>query len=229
MKDRLRYFILLLVLLAAIPVISQKGKKKPSEPAGTPLPTANPIADARGRSEAPKQYADSAEFGKTFKEVYPLLKPKGSIRELAEKQVSRQLQALVMQGADSIEVVKIAYAGLDEDAAYKIYYDIYREKLTAKELKAYLAFLKTPEGAKIQSVNMDLNRAPAEVTRYVTQTVNTNLTPIRTTVREKTMKDQKAKEERLMTDTTDEGKRYRLQMHMRDSIMKARGINPPKQ
>lgn len=232
MKNVVRYSFYVILFLLAYSAIAQKEKqaKKPSvaSPAATmPSIPVNPVADARKRTAAPKEYADSAEFNKTFKEIYSLLKPKGTIREFAEKQVDRQLQALVRQGADSVAVVKAAYTGLDEDASYKIYFDTYREKLTAKELKVYLAFLKTPEGAKIQSVNMELNRAQAEVTRYVSQTVMTNLTPIRTAMQEKMMKENKAREEMLKTDTTDAGRRYRMQMQMRDSIMKARGITPP--
>jgi hypothetical protein len=222
-------FIALIALVLVLPSLAQKEKKKvgAQTPALAPDPSIS-VADARARRETPKQYEDSAEFVRTFKEIYPMLKPKGTIRDLAEKQVDRQLQALIKQGADSMEVLKVAYKGLEEDASYKIYFDTYREKLTAKDLKAYLAFLKTPEGAKVQAAAAELSRASGEVTRYVTQTVNTNLTPIRTSVRDKMMKDQKERDEKMKTDTTDAGKQYRQQMHMRDSIMKARGINPSK-
>jgi hypothetical protein len=223
MKDSLRFLTGLLVLTIALPLTAQKKPKKSSPPEAT----VNPIADAR-RTDKPKQYADSAEFEKTFKEFYPLVKPKGTIREVAEKQVDRQLATLIKQGVDSAEVINVAYAGLDEDAAYKIYFETYRQKLTAKELKAYLAFLKTPEGAKVQSVTLELSRALAEVNNYVTKTINTNLTPIRSTLRERMGKAQKEKDEQMKSDTTEAGKMYRMQMHMRDSIMQARGIDLKK-
>jgi hypothetical protein len=233
MKDSLRFsFFLVLILALSASAQAQPGS---SQPVATPdgayisapaLIPQNPVGAYGTRDEKPKSYADSAEFAKAFKELYPLVKqPKLTIRQFAEKQVEYQLKALIRQGADSAKVVKTAYVGLDEDAAYKLYYQVYREKLTAKEIKAYAAFLKTPEGQKIIEANAELGRAPAEVNSYVMRTVNTNLMPFHTEMRDKAMKQQKEYEERMKTDTTDAGKQYRRQMEMRDSIMKARGIN----
>ena len=220
MKDSRPLIVAFALFLIATPLIAQKSTKKPA------AATLSPVADARGRAEKSKEYPDSVEFEKTFKELYPLVKSKGSVRDIAEKQVDRQLATMTKQGIDSAEVIKAAYAGLDERAGYKIYFDVYREKLTAKELKAYLAFIKTPEGKKVHDVIFELGRAHSELNSYITRTVTTNLTPLRTTMQEKMMKSQKEKEEQLKSDTTDAGKAYRRQMHLRDSIMKARGLSP---
>jgi len=222
MKDSLRFSVLLFLVLAAPLLFAQKDSKK----AKTAAPPAMP--NAQTRFEKPKQYTDSAEFDKVFKEFYPLVKPKETIRNLAEKQLERQLTAMIKQGGDSTEIIKAAYIGLEENAAYKIYHETYREKLSAKELKAYMAFIKTPEGAKVQSVTAELNRAPADVNTYITKTINTNLTPMRTVLREKTMKEQKVRDQKLMSDTTEAGRMYRQQMQLRDSIMKSRGSIQPK-
>jgi hypothetical protein len=223
MKDSLRFLAILAVLIVAVPLLAQK-KKKPA-----PETKASPVADASARTAKPVHYDDSAEFEKSFKELYPLVRPKGSTRDAAKQQVDRQLALFVKQGIDSNEVIKAAYTGLDEDAAYKIYYETYRQKLSAKDLRGYIAFLKTPEGAKIQSVMLELSRAQAEVNNYITKTINTNLTPLRTIMRENMTKLQKEREEQLKSDTTETGRMYRQQMHVRDSIMQARGIKPVQQ
>lgn len=220
MKDSRPLIVAFALFLIATPLIAQKSAKKPA------AATLSPVADARIRTEKSKEYPDSVEFEKTFKEFYPLVKSKASVRDLAEKQVERQLASMTRQGIDSAEVIKIAYAGLDDRAGYKIYYDVYREKLTAKELKAYLAFIKTPEGKKVYDVTLELARAQSELNSYITRTVTTNLTPLRTTMRENMMKSQKENEEKMRSDTTEVGRAYRQQMHLRDSIMKARGITP---
>ncbi len=221
MKDSRHLFLAFILLLIATPLLAQKSKKKPVPDAGVP-----PVADARSRIEQTKEYPDSLEFAKTFKEFYPLVKPKSSLREMAEKQVDRQISSMTRQGIDSVAVVKVAYIGLDDQAGYKIYFDVYRQKLTAKELKAYLAFIKTPEGQKVYAVTQDLSRAQSELNNYVTKTITTNLTPLRTTMRENMVKSQKEKEEALKSDTTEVGKAHRRQMHVRDSVLNKRGLGP---
>lgn len=221
MKDSRYLLPAFVLLLITMPLLAQKGKKK------SPDTGVAPVADARGRRiDGTKVYPDSTEFEKTFKEFYPLVKPKSSLRELAEKQVERQISSMTKQGIDSGDIVKVAYTGLDNQAGYKIYFDVYRQKLTAKELKAYLAFLKTPEGASVYAATQDLSRAQAELNNYITKTINTNLTPIRTTMRENMLKSQKEKEVMMKSDTTEAGKAYRKQMQVRDSILNSRGLAP---
>ncbi len=136
-----------------------------------------------------KSYPDSAEFMKIFKQIYPKIKPAQSVRQFADQQFKAISRTFKMQGIDSAEAAKAAYVHLDDSAFYKIYFDIFRKNLTAKELKVYAAFLSTPEGEHIIEVIPDLQRALPDANMYVARTINLNLTPLRQAAREKMEKE----------------------------------------
>jgi hypothetical protein len=144
-------------------------------------------------TSAPKSYPDSAEFIKIFKQLYPKIKPAQTVREFADQQFKAMSRTFKMQGIDSAEAAKAAFAGLDDSAFYKIYFDIFRRNLSAKELKKYIEFISTPEGQHIIEVIPDLQRALPDANMYVARTMNLNLTPIRQAAREKMEKEQPPK------------------------------------
>src|SRR5438105_1431445 len=133
----------------------------------------------------PKHYADSAAFDSLFKKFYPDVKPAMSVHQSAEQTFKQISRTFAMQGIDSAEAAKAAFKGLDEKAFYKIYYDIFRRNLSAKELKKYAEFIRTPEGAHIAEVWSSLQSALPQANMYVARTVNSNLTPLRQAAREK--------------------------------------------
>ena len=137
----------------------------------------------------PKSYADSEEFTKLFKEFYPSIKPSKSVKEQADQYFQSMSRSFAMQGIDSAEAAKAAFKNLDSKAFEKIYFDIYRRNLSAKELKKYIAFMETPEGKHIAEVWSNLQRGTSEATMYVARTLNLNLTPIRQAAREKMEKE----------------------------------------
>lgn len=136
-----------------------------------------------------KSYTDSEEFAKAFEEFYPLVKPAKSVREEAEKYYQNISRAFKMQGIDSAEGAKVAFKGLEDNAFEKVYFDMYRRNLSAKELKKYTEFIKTPEGKHITEVWPNLQRTSSETMMYVAKTVNLNLTPLREAGREKMEKE----------------------------------------
>ena len=143
----------------------------------------------------PKSFADSAEFIKIFKELYPKIKPSLSVHETAEqhfKAISRTFKA---QGIDSAEAAKAAFKNLDDSGFYKIYFETYRRNLSAKELKKYVEFINTPEGEHIIQVLPSLQRTLPDANTYVARTINVNLTPIRQAAREKAEKEQPPKKQ----------------------------------
>jgi hypothetical protein len=226
------------ILVIALTLISaasfaQPTKTTPQSP-GAPLKgLPNSVGDARAQNpNAPKQkFEDSAEFAKTFKEFYPLIKPKESVKKQAEEYFSRISRSFASQGIDSVEARKAAFTNLDTTADEKIFFDTYRKNLSAKELKAYSAFLKTPEGKHIVEVMPNLQRATSESSGYVSRTINTNLAPIRQKSTEK-MKDEMMKQDTTKMDPAMKArwkmmKEQDKKMHERDSVMKARGLGAP--
>ncbi len=144
---------------------------------------------------APKSYADSEEFKKLFKEFYPIIKPAKSVKEQAAQYFQGISRSFAMQGIDSAEAAKAAFKNLDDQAFEKLYFDIYRRNLSAKELKIYNAFIKTPEGKHIAEVWTNLQRASSDATMYIARTLNLNLTPIRQAARDKMEKERSQKGE----------------------------------
>lgn len=145
-----------------------------------------------GRTVAPtvpKSYADSEEFVKLFKEFYPMIKPAKSVKEQADQYFQGMSRSFAMQGIDSAEAAKAAFKNLDNKAFEKLYFDIYRRNLSAKELKKYIAFIQTPEGKHIADVWTNLQRGSSDATMYIARTLNLNLTPIRQAAREKMEKE----------------------------------------
>jgi hypothetical protein len=150
-------------------------------------------------SNQPKSYPDSAEFAKLFKELYPSIKSSKSIHELANQYYKSVARGFKMQGMDSLEASKIALKNLDENGIEKVYFETYRRNLSAKELKKYIEFIKTPEGKHIAEVWPNLQRASSEANAYVTRTINTNLVPLRHAAREKMDKEHPKNQKRSMT------------------------------
>jgi hypothetical protein len=149
-----------------------------------------PMAPGRTITTEPqKSYSDSAEFAKLFKEFYPVIKPAKSLKEQSEQYFQMLSRSFAMQGIDSAEAAKAAFKNLDEKAFEKIYFDTYRRNLSAKELKKYMEFIKTPEGKHIAEVWSNLQRCPADANMYMARTINVNLTPIRQAAREKMEKE----------------------------------------
>ncbi len=145
-----------------------------------------------GRTVAPtvpKSYPDSEEFVKLFKEFYPMIKPAKSVKEQADQYFQGMSRSFAMQGIDSAEAAKAAFKNLDNKAFEKLYFDIYRRNLSAKELKKYIAFIQTPEGKHIADVWTNLQRGSSDATMYIARTLNLNLTPIRQAAREKMEKE----------------------------------------
>lgn len=149
-----------------------------------------PMMPGRSLEMAPvKSYTDSEEFAKAFKEFYPLVKPANSVKEEAEKYYQNISRAFQMQGIDSAEGAKAAFKGLDDNAFEKVYFDTYRRNLSAKELKKYTEFIKTPEGKHIAEVWPNLQRTSSETMMYIAKTINLNLNPLRQAGREKMEKE----------------------------------------
>lgn len=168
----------------------------------TGLQAASPAQELRndilkpGRTIAPEKeqaYPDSAEFVKLFKELYPKIKPALTVRETAKQYFESISRSFKMQGIDSAEAAKAAFKNMGDDAFYKIYFDLYRKNLSAKELKVYMDFIKTPEGEHIVEVLPVLQRALPDANMYVAKTIGLNLTPIRQAAMAKQMKEQPPK------------------------------------
>jgi hypothetical protein len=140
-------------------------------------------------TEQTKSYPDSVEFVKVFKEFYPTIKPEKSLKEQSEQYFQNQARSFKMQGIDSAEAAKVAFKNLDEKAFEKIYFDTYRRNLSAKELKKYMEFIKTPEGKHIAEVWTNLQHVSSDANMYLSRTINMNLTPIRQAAREKMEKE----------------------------------------
>ena len=180
--------ILLSLLLVFGWLASLQAQEKPAKV--KPGRTVAPAKEAVAATASP---SDSVEFMKTFKELYPMIAPTRSVKLEAEDYLNRISRSFRMQGIDSVEAVKIAMTNLDTNAFYKIYLDVYRKNLTAKELKKYLEFLKTPEGRKISGILPNLQRASTDANAYISRTVNTNLTPLRQEASKKMLKERPPK------------------------------------
>ncbi len=140
-------------------------------------------------TEQPNGYKDSMEFAKLFKEFYPSIKPAKSLKEQSEQYFQNLSRSFKMQGIDSAEAAKVAFKNLDEKGLEKVYFDTYRRNLSAKELKKYMEFVKTPEGKHIADVWMNLLRAPSEANMYYARAISANLTPLRQAAHEKMEKE----------------------------------------
>ena len=173
----MKLFIFALILFSCSIAFSQEDPHPVIMPGRTIAPT------------TPKSYADSEEFTKLFKEFYPSIKPSKSVKEQAGQYFQSMSRSFAMQGIDSAEAAKAAFKNLDSKAFEKIFFDIYRRNLSAKELKKYIAFMETPEGKHIAEVWSNLQRGTSEATMYVARTLNLNLTPIRQAAREKMEKE----------------------------------------
>lgn len=155
-------------------------------------PTTTVPEQKPGRSvnrEESNTYKDSVEFAKTFNELFPLIAPKKSVRADAEDFLGRISKSFTMQGIDSAKAVSVALNGLDTNAYRKIYFDIYRKNLTAKELKKFLEFIKTPEGKKVFIEMPRLERAQSDASNYISRAVNTNIGPLRQEARDRMIKE----------------------------------------
>jgi hypothetical protein len=222
-----------LSLVVSISAFAQK--KAPVTGNTAPVASTPPLTpDATKKSTAakgPKSYEDSAEFVKTFKEIYPLIKPKQSIKEMADQQYGRMSRAFAKLDMDSVQMYKMAMTNLDTNAGEKIIFDVYRKNLSAKELKAYLNFIKSAEGKKIVEVIPQLQRSQSDVNSYALKTINTNLAPLRQKQMEMTKKEQpprdsvKGPDGKMMAAPNPGMDANR--MRMRDSIMKARNMTNP--
>ncbi len=192
MKARI-FFVLSLLMLTLFSVASAQNGGPAPAPMISPDPQIHrPLDLTRGNDplNAPKKsYADSAEFVKAFKEFYPTIKPKQSVKEMAEQALARTSRSFKVQGLDSVEASVVAMHGLDTNASEKIYFNLYRENLSAKELKAYIAFLKSPEGKHVMEVLPALQRAQMESTQYPQRTIMSNLRPLMQAANEKRMKE----------------------------------------
>ncbi len=140
-------------------------------------------------TEPPKSYADSAEFAKLFKELYPQIKPEKTLKEQSEQYFQSISRSFKMQGIDSAEAAKVAFKNIDDKGFEKVYFDNYRKNLSAKELKKYMEFIKTPEGKHISEVWSNLQRVSSDGNMYIARAINANLTPIRQAAREKMEKE----------------------------------------
>jgi len=223
-------FIVSFCFVLSVSAFAQKGKKASVVPTPAPVVSTPPLPpDAPMKSptaKGPKSYEDSAEFAKTFKEIYPLVKPKQSVKEMADQQYARISRGFTKLDMDSAQMYKMAMTNLDTNAGQKIIFDIYRKNLSAKELKGYLNFLKTTEGKKIVEVMPQLQRSQAEVNGYALKTLNTNLAPLRQKQNEMMKKEQPPRDsvkgpDGKMTVAPNPGMDPN-RLRMRDSVMKAR-------
>ncbi|MEP7236149.1 MAG: DUF2059 domain-containing protein [Ignavibacteriota bacterium] len=172
----IRYFVIICLVLLGLKAFAQD-KPVPMKP-GRTMATAQP-----------KQSPDSAEFVKVFKELYPFIKPEKSLKVQSDQYFLGISRSFKMQGIDSLEASKVAFKNLDAGAFEKMYFDVYRKNMSAKELRKYLEFVKTPEGQHILSVIPALQRAPADANMYIGRTINTNLGPMRQLAHEKMEKE----------------------------------------
>jgi hypothetical protein len=224
----------LLYLVLSTTAFTQKAKKSSAKSATDPAATATPLEPATKKTTpAAKPVQDSAEFVKTFKEFYPLVKPKQSIREMADQYYARVSRGFAKLELDSAETYKMAMKNLDTSADERIFFDNYRKNLSAKELKAYLAFLKTPEGKKVIEVMPMLQRSSSETNGYVSKTINTNIAPLRQKQSEMMRKEVapqdsiKGPDGKMMARPNPAMDPER--MKMRDSLMKVRQEEMMKQ
>ena len=229
MKTRIHILFSVLVLCSFSAVRAQVAPPSPP-PAHMRPPVGMDRMDPM--SKPAKSYEDSAEFAKVFKEFYPLVAPKQSVKEAAEQQFARMSRGFKQQGIDSAEAYKAAMKGLDLDANQKIYFTVYRENMSAKELKAYMAFMKTAEGKHIIEVLPQLQRASGESGNYAQRTIMTNLRPLQQAAREKMMKENPPKEgdrNPPMGDRSGRGMPPGMRMPPRDSLMRSIPPPPPPQ
>lgn len=179
-----------------------------------------------------KSYEDSAEFAKAFKEIYPLIKPKESIKELADRYYSRVSRGFTKLDMDSAAMYQTAINNLDTNADQALLFDAYRKHLTAKELTAYIAFLKTVEGKKVVEAFPQLERAKTESNGYVSRTINTNIAPLRQKQNELMRKEMPPRDSVKGPDGTMIPRpRTEIELEkamLRDSIMKARKLDRRK-
>lgn len=194
MKNRL-FTLFFILFLSSFSVLHAQPEVMPQSVKQTPPNSPNQMAPPpAAMSKPPKSYDDSAEFAKVFKEFYPMVAPKQSMKEAVEQLFSRMSRSFNQQGIDSAEAYTAAMHGLDMNANEKIYFTVYRESLSAKELKVYMAFMKTPEGKHIIEVIPQLQRAASESGNYAQRTIMTNLRPLQQAAREKMIKENPPKE-----------------------------------
>jgi hypothetical protein len=140
--------------------------------------------------------------------------------------VSRGFARLEM---DSAKMYKMAMTNLDTNSAEKLMFETYRKHLTAKELKAYITFLKSAEGKKIMDVMPQLERSKSATNGYVAKTINTNIAPLRQQQNELMRKEIPPQDSIKGPDGNMVPKprtdKELEKMRMRDSIMKARKLN----
>jgi hypothetical protein len=172
-------------------------------------------------SNKPKSYPDSVEFNKLFNELYPTIKPALSVHETAEAHFKALSRTFKMTGIDSAEAAKVAFKNLDENSFRKIYYDTYRKNLSAKELKTYMEFIKTPEGGHIAEVWGSLQGVLLNANSYVTHTININLTPLRQEARERMEKEQPPNNPNSLKSPNRSGDVFNGNPASMDSIMRA--------
>jgi len=229
MTSRTYHFLFVASFSLAMAISAQAQKTKTTPP---PAPTmqSTPMTPEMARQPSTaneiKKYEDSAEFAKTFKEIYPLVKPKQSVKEQADQYYSRMSRGFAKLDMDSVEMYKMAMKNLDTNASEKLIFDVYRKNLSAKELKAYLAFIKSPEGKKVMDVMPQLQRAQTETGGYVSKTINANLAPLRQKQMEMMKKEQPPRDsvkgpDGKMMPAPNPGMDPN-RMHMRDSLMKVR-------
>jgi hypothetical protein len=215
-------------LVMAIATLAQKPKTTPPPPNPTiqQAPLTPEMARQPSTTNEVKKYEDSADFAKAFKQVYPIIKPKQSVKEQADQYYGRMSRGFAKLDMDSTEMYKMAMKNLDTNASEKLMFDVYRKNLTAKELNAYLTFIKSPEGKKVMDVMPALQRAQTETGGYVSKTINANLAPLRQKQMEMMKKEMpprdsvKGPDGKMMLPPNPGMDPNR--MKMRDSLMKVR-------
>ena len=230
MMSRTFNFLVTASICLALSITAQAQKKKtpppPPDPTVQKAPLTPEMAKQPTGTKEVKKYDDSAEFAKTFKEIYPLIKPKQSVKEQADQYYSRMSRGFAKLEMDSAEMYKMAMTNLDTNASEKLIFDVYRKNLTAKELKAYLTFINSPEGKKVMEVMPQLQRSQSETSGYVSKTINANLAPLRQKQMEMMRKEMppqdsvKGPDGKMMARPKPGMDPDR--MRMRDSLMKVR-------
>lgn len=134
-----------------------------------------------GRSLEPvhKPHADSVKFNAAFRELYPIIKPPGSVREHAEAQWAHMWRMYKTRGLDSLVTHDSIMHAIDTNMQYDILYNEYRDQFSAEELQSLVGFFKSAAGKHFLEVEPRLFAARnGALDQYVRSTMNSVTTPM---------------------------------------------------
>lgn len=168
--------LIVFLLIAISPPLAAQESAAPLEkglPAGRSMRPSKEV-------QPPRQYADSNEFNKAFKEFYPIVQPKVTMQERFEKLFKQQSRSFAKQGVDSARAYEAASKALDPNFDREHIFNSYRAQLTAEELKTLTQFFKTSAGQKFLTSGAKLLAANGlEIEQQLRRVVTTAIAPLR--------------------------------------------------